>query len=113
LLRGPAGIGGWGVTGPWGRKRSGGARTHGGQLARVGSRWIQLDRLTGQPFAEFRDTLARATPTGMQLMAIVTNAVGGRFHPNAVRQLAADRTALATAAGEVARRVAAAHYRGM
>ena len=112
-LGAPARLRVWGFTVPWNAKSSAAARTHAAQLAAVVSGWIQLDSLTGQPFAEFRDTLARATPSGMQLMAIVTNAVGGRFHPNAVRQLAADRTALATAAGEVARRVAAAHYRGM
>lgn len=103
----------WGFTVPWDAKSSASARAHATQLAAVVSGWIQLDSLTGQPFAEFRDTLARATPSGMRLMAIVTNAVGGRFHPDAVRKLAADRVALATAAGEVGRRVAAGRYRGM
>ena len=103
----------WGFTVPWDAKSSDDARAHATQLAAVVSGWIQLDSLTGQPFAEFRDTLARATPSGMQLMAIVTNAVAGKFHPDAVRALAADPTTLARAAGDIAHRINTANYRGM
>jgi spore germination protein YaaH len=109
----PARLRVWGFTVPWDAKSSASARAHAAQLTAVVSGWIQLDSLTGQPFAEFRDTLARAAPSGMRLMAIVTNAAGGRFHPDAVRRLAADRSALAAAAGDVARRVATARYRGV
>jgi spore germination protein YaaH len=77
------------------------------------SGWIQLDSLTGQPFAEFRDTLARNRPEGMRLMAMVTNAVGGRFHADAVRRLVADQLVLARAAGEIARRASVGNYRGL
>jgi spore germination protein YaaH len=103
----------WAFTVPWDAKSSATARQHASQLSAVISGWIQLDSLTGQPFAEFRDTLARATPSGMRLMAMVTNAVAGRFHADAVRRLAADSAALSRAAGELARRVTAAHYRGL
>ena len=103
----------WGFTVPWDAGSSASARAHAAQLGAVVSGWIQLDSLTGQPFAEFRDTLARNTPPGMRLMAIVTNAVGGRFHADAVRLLAADQSALARAAGDVARRLTTGHYRGL
>ena len=103
----------WGFTVPWEANSSASARSHSTQLDAVISGWIQLDSLTGQPFAEFRDTLARNTPPGMRLMAIVTNAVGGKFHADAVRRLASDPAALARAAGDVARRLTSAHYRGL
>ena len=103
----------WGFTVPWDAGSSATARAHTRQLDAVISGWIQLDSLTGQPFAEFRDTLARNTPAGMRLMAIVTNAVGGRFHADAVRRLATDTAGLARAASEIARRLTAGHYRGL
>jgi spore germination protein YaaH len=112
-LSAPARLRVWGFTVPWDAKSSAAARQHTSQLDAVVSGWIQLDSLTGQPFAEFRDTLARATPAGMRLMAIVTNAVGGRFHPTALRQLAGDAPALARASGEVARRLTSGRYRGL
>ena len=112
-LGAPARLRVWGFTVPWDAKSSASARDHAAQLTAVVSGWIQLDSLTGQPFAEFRDTLARSAPPGMRLMAIVTNAVGGRFHPDAVRRLAGDPTELARAAAEVARRVSSAGYHGL
>jgi spore germination protein YaaH len=103
----------WGFTVPWDARSSAIARDHAAQLDAVVSGWIQLDSLTGQPFAEFRDTLARARPGGMRLMGMVTNAVGGHFHADAVRRLAADPNALGRAAGEVARRLTSGSYRGV
>lgn len=102
----------WGFTVPWDATSAASARAHATQLDGVVSGWIQLDSVTGQPFAEFRDTLARARSVS-PLMAIVTNAVGGRFHPDAVRQLARDPAALSRAAAAVARRVSSANYQGM
>lgn len=101
----------WAFTVPWDAKSSASARDHAARFTSVISGWIQLDSVTGQPFAEFRDTLARNTPSGLRLTAMVTNAVGGRFHPDAVRRLVADRAALARAAGDIARR--ASSYHGM
>ena len=112
-LGAPARLHVWGFTVPWDAKSSADARAHATQLTAVISGWIQLDSLTGQPFAEFRDTLARNRPAGMRLMAMVTNAVGGRFRADAVRRLAADQPSLARAAGEIARRAAAGSYRGL
>ena len=103
----------WGFTVPWDANSAASARTHAAQLDAVISGWIQLDSVTGQPYAEFRDTLARAGTPGTRLMAIVTNAVGGRFHPDVVRALAADPSALARAAGDLTRRLTTSHYRGM
>jgi spore germination protein YaaH len=103
----------WGFTVPWDARSSAIARTHAGQLDAAVSGWIQLDSLTGQPFAEFRDTLARARPPALRLMGIVTNAVGGRFHADPMRRLAADPTALAHAAGDVAQRLTNGGYRGV
>ena len=112
-LGAPARLRVWGFTVPWDARSSALAREHAVQLDAVVSGWIQLDSLTGQPFAEFRDTLARARPSGMRLMGIVTNAVGGRFHADAVRQLGADTAALARAAGAIARRLTSGGYRGV
>jgi len=103
----------WGFTVPWEARSSAVAREHAGQLDAVISGWIQLDSLTGQPFAEFRDTLARNRTGGLRLMGIVTNAVGGRFHADPVRQLVADPSALGRAAGAVARRLTTGGYRGV
>ena len=103
----------WGFTVPWDARSSVLAREHAVQLDAVVSGWIQLDSLTGEPFAEFRDTLARARPSGMRLMGIVTNAVGGRFHAGGVRRLGEDSAALARTAGEVARRLTSGGYRGV
>ena len=109
----PARLRVWGFTVPWDAASSASARAHAAQLDAVVSGWIQLDSATGQPFAEFRDTLARAAPPGMRLVAILTNASGGRFHPDAVRQLAANTDALGRAAGDVARRLTSGGYRGL
>jgi spore germination protein YaaH len=103
----------WGFTVPWDARSSAIARGHAAQLDAVVSGWIQLDSLTGQPFAEFRDTLARQRPSDMRLMGIVTNAVAGRFHVDGLRRLAADPAALARASGDVARRLTSAPYRGL
>lgn len=103
----------WAFTVPWDAASAAAARAHAAQLDAVVSGWIQLDSITGQPYAEFRDTLARGGPPGTRLMAIVTNAVGGHFHPDVVRALAADPNALARAAGALAKRLTTAHYRGM
>ena len=112
-LGAPARLRVWAFTVPWEARSSAIAREHAVQLDAVVSGWIQLDSLTGAPFAEFRDTLARAKPSGMRLMGIVTNAVAGRFHADGVRQLGADPTALAHAAGDVARRLTSGGYRGV
>ncbi len=112
-LAAPARLRVWGFTVPWDARSSALAREHAVQLDAVVSGWIQLDSLTGAPFAEFRDTLARARPSGMRLMGIVTNAVGGRFHADGVRQLGTDPAAVARAAGEVARRLTSSGYRGV
>jgi len=109
----PARLRVWGFTVPWDARSSALAREHAVQLDAVVSGWIQLDSLTGEPFAEFRDTLARARPSGMRLMAIVTNAVAGRFHAGGVRNLAADPARVGRAAGEVARRLTSGGYRGL
>jgi spore germination protein YaaH len=103
----------WAFTVPWDARSSALAREHAAQLDAVISGWIQLDSLTGAPFAEFRDTLARARPSGMRVMGIVTNAVAGRFHAEGVRGLGADPVALARAAGEIARRLTSGGYRGV
>ena len=112
-LGAPARLGVWAFTVPWDARSSALARDHAVQLDAVVSGWIQLDSLTGEPFAEFRDTLARARPSGMRLMAIVTNAVAGHFHAGGVRALGADPAALARAAADVARRLTSGGYRGV
>lgn len=103
----------WAFTVPWDASSAASARAHAGQLDAVVSGWIQLDSVTGQPYTEFRDTLARTGTPGTRLMAMVTNAAGGRFHPDVIRSLAADSAALAQAAGALARRITSARYRGM
>jgi spore germination protein YaaH len=109
----PARLHVWGFTVPWDARSSVIARDHSAQLDAVISGWIQLDSLTGEPFAEFRDTLARQRPSGMRLMGIVTNAVGGKFHVDALRRLVDNPSALGRAAGDVARRLTTGSYRGV
>jgi spore germination protein YaaH len=102
----------WAFTVPWDTNSVASARANTAALDAIISGWIQLDSITGQPFAEFHDRLARSD-SQTPLMAIVTNAVGGRFHPDAVRLLGSSTDSLARAAGEVARRLSAGRYRGM
>lgn len=113
MLGAPARMRVWAFTVPWDASSGALARQHAAQLDAVVSGWIQLDSLTGEPFAEFRDTLARARPSGMRLMAIVTNAVAGRFHAGGVRALGGEPAALARAAGTIARRLTSGGYRGV
>lgn len=103
----------WGFAVPWDPNSAASARAHAAQLDAVVSGWLQLDSITGEPYSEFRDTLARGGTSGSRLMAIVTNASGGRFHPDVVRTLAASPDALARAAGDLARRLTSGRYRGM
>ena len=93
----------WAFTAPWDPRSAASARTHAEFFDVIVSGLIQLDTITGQPFVGFRDSLSRALPSGVQPMAMVANAAGGRFHPDAVRRLASDAAALGRAAGEVAR----------
>ena len=103
----------WAFTVPWDANSAASARAHAAQLDAVVSGWIQLDSITGEPYSEFRDTLARGGAAGARLMAIVTNASGGRFHPDVVRDLAANPAAVAHVAGDLAQRLTNSRYRGM
>lgn len=103
----------WAFIVPWDSNSAASARLHAAQVDAVVSGWIQLDSLSGQPYAEFRDPLARDGRASARLMAIVTNASGGRFHADVVRRLAADSIALARVASDLARRISTSHYRGM
>ena len=103
----------WAFTAPWDARSAVSARANGARFDAIVSGWIQLDSITGQPFAEFRDTLSRHAPAGTRPMAIVANAVGGRFHAEAIRRLGRDQAALARAAGDIARRAVSGAYRGL
>ena len=103
----------WAFTAPWDARSDASARAHASQLDAIVYGWIQLDSLTGLPFSGFRDTVSRTAPSGMRPMAIVTNAVAGRFHAEAVRRLAADRATLGRAAADIARRAVSGGYRGL
>ncbi|MGE5100763.1 MAG: glycosyl hydrolase family 18 protein [Deltaproteobacteria bacterium] len=74
--------------------------------------WIQLDSITGRPTLLNPDDPASRSPTTTRL-ALVTSYQGQRFHPEAIRALAADDRALAAAAQGVAEIMVKGQYRGI
>jgi spore germination protein YaaH len=75
--------------------------------------WIQLDTASGAPLTLLPDTLSSRATGRARPMAIVTNYLGDRFHPETIRRLAGGSAALARTAGEIARRAQTSGYRGL
>ena len=103
----------WGFTAPWdARSRASAARSD-GRLDALVSGWIALDSATGAPVLdEYPDSQLARGRSGRQ-MTLVTSWRGDRFHPRAIRALAADDAALARAASSIAASAAASGSRGL
>ena len=91
----------WGFTAPWDERSEGSLRRHASRLDVAVTGWIALDSLSGRPVVLFPDTVT--LPRGPRRFALVTSWLGDRFHPDVVRQLAADSAALGDMAARVAR----------
>ncbi len=103
----------WAFTAPWDARSAASARAHAAALNAVVYGWFSLDTVTAMPVTLYADTLSRLAPTSTRRMAIVTNGIGGSFHPDVVRRLAADESARGRAAAQLVRRAAEAGYRGL
>jgi peptidoglycan-N-acetylglucosamine deacetylase len=103
----------WAFTAPWDARSDSSVRAHAARFDAVVYGWIQLDTLTGAPLSLLSDTLSRGAPASTQPMAIVSNYLGDRFHPQTIRRIASQEAVLARTASEVARRATAAGYRGL
>ncbi len=79
----------------------------------VVSGFITLDSATLQPTMLFADPLIQSNSANGRRMALVTSYHGSRFHPETIRVLASDSTALGKTAGRVASILGTAGYRGL
>lgn len=81
--------------------------------AAIVSGWIALDSAGGQPAALFADTLSSAASRSGRRFALITSYLGDRFHPEAVRVLAADPARRARVAEELETLIRAGSYDGV
>lgn len=103
----------WGFTAPWDVRSEASARLHDADLDVIVSGFITLDSATFQPVELFRDPLVRNNPGKRRRMALLTSFEGSRFHPETIRALASDATALGQTAHRAATLVEEAGYRGL
>lgn len=102
----------WGFTAPWDQRSDSSLRANSARLDVAITGWIQLDSLTGRPSALYPDDPSLIVSPTMRL-ALVSTFHGQRFHPEAIRALAADTAALAVAAGRLADLAVRGSYRGI
>lgn len=103
----------WAFTAPWDPHSDSSARQHAGAFDAVVYGWMSLDTVTALPVAVYADTLSRLAPPTTRRMVLVTDGIGGSFHPDVVRRLAADDALLGRAAGAFVARARAARYQGL
>ena len=102
----------WGFTAPWDARSDSSLRETRSKLDAVVTGWIQLDSVTSLPSLRYPDDSTR-NRRGAQRLTLVTSWHGERFHPETVRRLAGDASALALTASRVGALVAAGDYRGI
>lgn len=102
----------WGFTAPWDPRSAASVAAHGNELAAVVSGFITLDSVSFRPLVLFPDALASHAGPHRRSMALVTTYEGDRFHPEIIRGLAGDSTALGRTAGATASLLGAGGYRG-
>ncbi|MCU0622803.1 MAG: hypothetical protein MUF53_02930 [Gemmatimonadaceae bacterium] len=102
----------WGFAAPWDPRSDASLVTHGPALDAAVTGWLVLDTLRLTPSPLFADTLAAGRPWARRRFALVTSYQGERFHPETIRRLAADASALATAAAALGHHLRAGQYRG-
>ncbi|MEO9224868.1 MAG: hypothetical protein ABI328_00655 [Gemmatimonadaceae bacterium] len=103
----------WGFTAPWDPRSESSATAHDSQLDVIVSAFIRLDSATFQPETAYPDPLIANNPGNRPRMALLTSYEGTRFHPETIRALASDQTALGQTAGRTAALLGKAGYRGL
>jgi spore germination protein YaaH len=103
----------WAFTAPWDARSDSSVRLHASHLDGVVSGWLPLDTTSGMPFLLYADTVARSSAASANRIAMVTDGLGGTFHPELVRALARDDAALARAAHVTVERMNAGRYHGV
>lgn len=103
----------WVFTAPWDARSNSAVVGDVARGATLITGWIALDTLGGLPEALFPDTLRNTRGERPARFTIVSSYRGDRFHPEAVRRLAADPVARSRAADELMRLVAEGSYGGV
>lgn len=103
----------WVFTAPWDARSNAAVAQDIAPGATLVTGWIALDSLGGLPESLYPDTLQAPGRARPPRFAIVSSYRGERFHPEAVRTLAADPVRRSRAADEVTRLVAAGSYLGV
>lgn len=99
----------WVFTAPWDLRSDSALAAGVSPEASVVTGWIALDSLGALPAALFADS---ASAGRASRFALVTSYRGNRFHPEAVRVLAADAAQRSRVADEIERLIRAGSYRG-
>lgn len=103
----------WVFTAPWDLRSDSALAAGVAPNATIVSGWIALDSAGGAPTALFADTVVASPTRRGPRFALVTSYLGDRFHPEAVRILAADPVRRARAADVVESLVRAGAYEGV
>lgn len=103
----------WAFTAPWDPRSDASVRQHAAAFDAVVYGWMSLDTVTAMPVTPYADTLSRLAPPTTHRMVLVSDGIGGAFHPDVVRRLATDDALLGRAAGTLAARARAAGYQGL
>ena len=102
----------WGFAAPWDPRSDSSAAAHSSALSALVSGFIILDSASLKPIAPYIDVVGSAASPLVRRMAIVSSFHGSRFHPETIRALASDSTALGGSAGQTASMLERAGYRG-
>ena len=102
----------WGFTAPWDQRSDSSLRANAARLDVAITGWIQLDSITGAPSALYPDDPA-LIPAPTTRLALVSSFQGQRFHPEAIRALAADSGRLAATAARLGDLALRGNYRGV
>ncbi len=103
----------WVFTAPWDVRSDSALAAGVAPRAAIVSGWIALDSAGGAPSALFADSLAESPARHGPRFALVTSYLGDRFHPNAIRLLAADPARRARVADQVESLIRAGTYDGV
>lgn len=103
----------WGFLAPWDARSATSAVQHASQLDAVISGWIAFDTVTGRPFVLYPDSVRPRIVDETRPMAMVTTAIGGAFHPDVIRRLAASDSLLSLAAATIADWASGNGYHGL
>lgn len=102
----------WVFTAPWDVRSDSALAAGVAPRAAIVSGWIALDSAGGAPASLFADTIARGERSGPRF-ALVTSYLGDRFHPDAIRLLAADPARRTRVADQVETLIRTGAYDGV